>query len=54
MTKPWRVDILECRGSSYDVGKQTAEVFSNDARPSLRSPQGAASFAFSLKNPKPR
>lgn len=27
MTKPWRVDVLQCRGSSYDVGKQIAEGF---------------------------
>jgi predicted choloylglycine hydrolase len=51
MTKPWRVDVLECRGSSYDVGKQMAEGF-------LRTPRGRAfgrrrerrPFAFSLKN----
>jgi hypothetical protein len=27
MNKPWRVDVLQCRGSSYDVGKQMAEGF---------------------------
>ncbi|HTB38872.1 MAG TPA: C45 family peptidase [Reyranella sp.] len=51
MTKPWRVDVLECRGSSYDVGKQMAEGF-------LRTPRGRAfgrrrerrPFAFSLRN----
>lgn len=51
MTQPWRVDVLECRGSSYDVGKQTAEGF-------LRTSRGRAfgrrkerrPFAFSLKN----
>src|SRR5882672_2686369 len=51
MTKPWRVDVLECRGSSYDVGKQMAEGF-------LKTPRGRAfgrrrerrPFAFSLKN----
>ena len=35
MTKPWRVDVLECRGSSYDVGKQMAEGF-------LKTPRGRA------------
>ena len=51
MTKPWRVDVLECRGSSYDVGKQLAEAF-------LKTPRGRAyarrkerrPFAFSLRN----
>jgi predicted choloylglycine hydrolase len=51
MIKPWRVDVLECRGSSYDVGKQVAEGF-------LKTPRGRAfgrrkerrPFAFSLRN----
>lgn len=51
MTKPWRVDVLECRGSSYDVGKQLAEAF-------LKTTRGRAyarrkerrPFAFSLRN----
>ena len=51
MTKPWRVEVLQCRGSSYDVGKQMAEGF-------LKTPRGRAygrrrerrPFAFSLKN----
>lgn len=51
MTKPWRVDVLECRGSSYDVGKQVAEGF-------LKTTRGRAfgrrkerrPFAFSLRN----
>ena len=51
MIKPWRVDVLECRGSSYDVGKQMAEGF-------LKTTRGRAygrrkenrPFAFSLKN----
>ena len=25
--EPWRVDLLECRGSSYEVGRQLAEGF---------------------------
>jgi hypothetical protein len=32
MTKAWRVDVLECRGSSYDVGKQLAEGFLRTTR----------------------
>ena len=51
MTKPWRVDVLECRGSSYDVGKQLADGF-------LKTTRGRAyarrkerrPFAFSLRN----
>ena len=51
MTKPWRVDVLECRGSAYDVGKQMAEGF-------RKTPRGRAfgrrrerrPFAFSLRN----
>lgn len=51
MTKPWRVDVLDCRGSSYDVGKQLAEAF-------LKTTRGRAyarrkerrPFAFSLRN----
>lgn len=52
MTRPWRVDLLQCRGSAYDVGKQMAEGF-------LGMPRGRAygrrkerrrPFAFNLKN----
>src|SRR4029450_120400 len=51
MTKLWRVDVLECCGSSYDVGRQMAEGF-------LKTPRGRAygrrkerrPFAFSFKN----
>src|SRR5918993_5598447 len=51
MTKPWSVDVLECRGSSHDVGKQLAEAF-------LKTTRGRAyarrkerrPFAFSLRN----
>ena len=51
MTKPWRVDVLECRGSSYDVGRQMAEGI-------LRTSRGRAfgrrkerrPFAFSFRN----
>ena len=51
MTKPWRVDVVQCRGSAYDVGKQMATAF-------LATPRGRAygrrkerrPFAFSLKN----
>lgn len=51
MTKAWTVDVLECRGSSYDVGKQLAEGF-------LKTTRGRAyarrkerrPFAFSARN----
>jgi len=51
VTKQWRVEVLECRGSAYDVGKQVAQGF-------LATPRGRAysrrkerrPFAFSLKN----
>ena len=51
MTKPWRVDVLECRGSSYDIGRQMAEGF-------LKTTRGRAyarrkerrPFAFSIRN----
>lgn len=51
MTKPWRVDVLQCRGSSYEVGRQMAAGF-------LKTTRGRAygrrkerkPFAFSLKN----
>ncbi len=51
MTKAWRVDVLECRGSSYDVGRQLAGAF-------LKTTRGRAyarrkerrPFAFSLRN----
>ena len=51
MTKAWNVDVLECRGSSYDVGRQLAEAFLETtrgrayARRKERRP-----FAFSLGN----
>ncbi len=51
MAKQWRVDVLECRGSPYDVGKQMAEGF-------RKTPRGRAfgrrkerrPFGFSFKN----
>ena len=56
MTKPWRVDVLECRGSSYDVGKQTAEGFLKTPRGrAFGSPQGAPRPSPSVSGtPKPR
>ena len=51
MTKPWRVDVLECRGSSYDVGKQTAEGFLKTSRGrAFARRKERRPFAFSLKN----
>lgn len=51
MTKPWRVDVLECRGSSYEVGKQTAEGFLKTARGrAFARRKERRPFAFSLRN----
>src|SRR5882724_3514429 len=51
MTKPWRVDVLDCRGSSYDVGKQTAEGFLKTSRGrAFARRKERRPFAFSLKN----
>ena len=50
MTKPWRVDVLECRGSSYDVGKQMAEGFQDAARSAYGRRRERRPFAFSLRN----
>ena len=51
MTKPWRVDVLECRGSSYDVGKQMAEGFLATSRGrAYARRKERRPFAFSLKN----
>src|SRR5260370_23407678 len=51
MTKPWRVDVLECRGSSYDAGRQRAGGLRKTAggRPFGRRRERRP-FAFSLKN----
>lgn len=50
-TKPWRVDVLQCRGSSYDVGKQMAEGFLKTARGrAFGRRKERRPFAFSLKN----
>ena len=51
MTKPWRVDVLECRGSSYDVGKQLAEAFLKTARGrAYARRKERRPFAFSVRN----
>jgi hypothetical protein len=48
MTKPWRVDVLKCRGSSYHVGKQMAESFLKTTRGStLLRRKGHQPFGFS-------
>jgi hypothetical protein len=50
MTKPWRVDVLQCRGSSYDVGKRMAEGFLKTARGStFHRRKGHQPFGFVLK-----
>jgi predicted choloylglycine hydrolase len=51
MTKPWRVDVLQCRGSSYEVGKQMAEGFLKTARGStFHRRKGHQPFGFILKD----
>jgi predicted choloylglycine hydrolase len=51
MIKPWRVDVLQCRGSSYDVGKQMAEGFLKTARGStFHRRKGHQPFGFILKD----
>jgi predicted choloylglycine hydrolase len=51
MTKPWRVDVLQCRGSSYDVGKQMAEGFLKTARGStFHRRKGQQPFGFILND----
>jgi hypothetical protein len=53
MTEPhqWQVDILQWRGSSYDVGKQMAEGFLKTARGrTFHRRKGHHPFGFSLKD----
>lgn len=50
MTKPWRVDVLQCRGSSYNVGKQMAEGFLKTTRGSTFHRRRHQTFGFSLKD----
>jgi predicted choloylglycine hydrolase len=51
MTKPWRVDVLQCRGSCYDVGKQMAEGFLKTARGStFHRRKGQQPSGFVLKD----
>ncbi len=51
MTAPWTVDIVACRGSSYDVGMQMAQGFRKTARGrAFKRRKERRPFAFSLKN----
>jgi predicted choloylglycine hydrolase len=51
MTKRWQVDVLQCRGSPYDVGVQMAEGFLKTARGrAFGRRKERRPFAFSLKN----
>jgi predicted choloylglycine hydrolase len=51
MTKLWHVDVLQCRGSSYDVGRQMAEAFLKTARGrAFGRRRERRPFGFSLKN----
>ena len=48
---PWTVDILTCKGSSYDVGMQMAQGFRTTARGrAFKRRKERRPFAFSLKN----
>src|SRR5262245_12829340 len=50
-TKPWRVAVVECRGSSYDVGVQTAKGFRNSPRGrTFKHRRGRVRYGFSIKN----
>ena len=51
MTRPWRVDVLQCRGSAYDIGRQMAEGFKKTSRGrAYGRRKERRPFAFSLKN----
>lgn len=51
MTAQWSVEILACRGSSYDVGRQVAEGFRATPRGrAFKRRKERRPFAFSLKN----
>lgn len=51
MTSQWTVDVIACRGSSYDVGRQMAEGFRKTARGrAFKRRKERRPFAFSLKN----
>ncbi|WP_282610659.1 C45 family autoproteolytic acyltransferase/hydolase [Pelagibius sp. Alg239-R121] len=51
MAALWNVDVLSCRGSSYDVGRQVAEGFRKTPRGrAFKRRKERRPFAFSLKN----
>lgn len=51
MTSQWTVDVIACRGSSYDIGKQMAEGFRKTPRGrAFKRRKERRPFAFSLKN----
>jgi predicted choloylglycine hydrolase len=51
MTGPWRVDVLQCRGSSYDAGKQLAEGFLKTTRgATFHRRKGHLPLGFDLKD----
>ena len=50
-TKPWRVAVVECRGSSYDVGVQIAKGFLKTPRGrTFKHRPGRGRYGFSMKN----
>ena len=51
MPGPWLVDVLQCRGSSYDIGKQMAEGFLKTIRgATFHRRKGHQPFGFDLKD----
>lgn len=51
MASSWSVDLLACRGSSHDVGRQVAEGFRKTPRGrAFKRRKERRPFAFSLKN----
>ena len=51
MAALWSVDVLSCRGSSYDIGRQVAEGFRKTPRGrAFKRRKERRPFAFSLKN----
>ncbi len=51
MTTQWAVDVISCKGSSYEIGKQMAQGFRKTPRGrAFKRRKERRPFAFSLKN----
>jgi predicted choloylglycine hydrolase len=51
MIAPWQVDVLQCRGSSYDIGKQMAEGYLKTTRGrTFHRRKGYPPFGFMMKD----